>query len=57
MDQAPASIYADLPDEGRYLCSVPTMYRLLRAEEEVRERLVCHLAVWSRIRRGAIISS
>src|ERR1700742_3090963 len=38
VDQAPASIYADLLDEGRYLCSVPTMYRVLRAEEEVRER-------------------
>jgi putative transposase len=38
VDQAPASIYAKLLDEGRYLCSVPTMYRLLRAEGEVRER-------------------
>jgi putative transposase len=38
VDQAPASIYATLLDEGRYLCSVPTMYRLLRATGEVRER-------------------
>ena len=38
VDQAPTSIYADLLDEGRYLCSVPTMYRVLRAEDEVRER-------------------
>ena len=38
VDQAPASIYANLLDEGRYLCSIPTMYRLLRAEGEVRER-------------------
>jgi putative transposase len=38
VDQAPASIYANLLDDGRYLCSVPTMYRLLRAEGEVRER-------------------
>ena len=37
-DMAPASIYANLLDEGRYLCSVPTMYRLLHAEAEVRER-------------------
>jgi putative transposase len=37
-DHAPASVYAELLDEGRYLCSVPTMYRLLRAEGEVRER-------------------
>ena len=32
VDQAPASIYANLLDEGRYLCSVPTMYRVLGAE-------------------------
>jgi putative transposase len=38
VDQAPASVYATLLDEGRYLCSVPTMYRLLRAADEVRER-------------------
>jgi putative transposase len=38
VDQAPASIYATLLDDGRYLCSVPTMYRVLRAEDEVRER-------------------
>jgi putative transposase len=38
VDQAPASVYANLLDEGRYLCSVPTMYRLLRTEHEVRER-------------------
>jgi putative transposase len=38
LDQAPASIYANLLDEGRYVCSVPTMYRVLRAEHEVRER-------------------
>jgi len=38
VDQAPASIYATLLDEGRYVCSVPTMYRVLHAEEEVRER-------------------
>jgi putative transposase len=38
VDQAPASVYATLLDEGRYLCSVPTMYRLLRAAGEIRER-------------------
>jgi putative transposase len=38
VDQAPASVYATLLDEGRNLCSVPTMYRLLRAAGEVRER-------------------
>ncbi len=38
IDQAPASVYATLLDEGRYLCSVPSMYRLLRADGEVHER-------------------
>jgi putative transposase len=38
VDQAPASSSATLLDEGRYVCSVPTMYRVLRAEDEVRER-------------------
>jgi putative transposase len=38
VDQAPTSVYATLLDEGRYLCSVPTMYRVLRAAGEVRER-------------------
>ncbi|MBV9580191.1 MAG: IS3 family transposase, partial [Chloroflexi bacterium] len=35
VDQAPATIYATLLDEGRYVCSVPTMYRVLRAADEV----------------------
>src|SRR5207253_11150771 len=38
VDQAPATVYATLLDEGRYLCSVATMYRLLRANGEVHER-------------------
>lgn len=38
IDSAPASVYATLLDEGTYLCSVPTMYRLLRACGESRER-------------------
>jgi putative transposase len=38
VDQAPATIYATLLDEGRYVCSVPTMYRMLRAADEVHER-------------------
>ena len=37
-DMAPAAIYATLLDEGRYLCSVRTMYRLLAANGAVRER-------------------
>lgn len=35
---APASIHAQLLDEGRYLASVRTMYRLLRSCDAVRER-------------------
>jgi putative transposase len=37
-DKAPAQIWATLLDEGAYLCSVSTMYRLLRARHQVRER-------------------
>src|SRR5690606_2495855 len=37
-DQAPAQIWAQLLDEGTYLASISTMYRLLRAEHQVRER-------------------
>ena len=37
-DQAPAQVWATLLDEGTYLASVSTMYRLLRAAHQVRER-------------------
>jgi putative transposase len=37
-DAAPASVYATLLDEGSYLCSVATMYRLLRAQGETGDR-------------------
>jgi len=38
VDLAPAEVYATLLDEGRYLCSERTMYRLLEKNQEVRER-------------------
>lgn len=38
MDKAPAQIYATLLDEGIYLCSISTMYRILRDNNEVHER-------------------
>ena len=38
VDLAPAEVYATLLDEGQYLCSERTMYRLLAARQEVRER-------------------
>ena len=37
-DLAPAQVYATLLDEGRYVCSERTMYRLLTANHELRER-------------------
>jgi len=37
-DKAPQEIYATLLDEGVYLGSVRTMYRILAKHEEVRER-------------------
>jgi putative transposase len=38
VDAAPPTVYATLLDEGRYLASAATMYRLLRAVDEVHER-------------------
>ena len=38
VDSAPAQAWATLLDEGTYLASESTMYRLLRANGEVRER-------------------
>jgi putative transposase len=37
-DKAPAQVWATLLDEGTYLASVSTMYRLLRERHQVRER-------------------
>lgn len=38
IDQAPREVYATLLDEGEYLCSVRTMYRILHQQQAVRER-------------------
>ena len=38
IDKAPAAVWAELLDEGRYLCSIRTMYRILAKRLEVRER-------------------
>jgi putative transposase len=38
MDCAPRQVYATLLDEGEYLCHWRTMYRILAAHDEVRER-------------------
>jgi putative transposase len=37
-DCAPREVYATLLDEGTYLCSWPTMYRILREADEVNRR-------------------
>jgi len=37
-EQPPAEVYATLLDEGTYLCSIRTMYRILADRGEVRER-------------------
>ncbi len=37
-DKAPQEVYAVLLDQGKYLCSIRTMYRILEANQEVRER-------------------
>ena len=38
MDQAPREIYATLLDEGQYICSVRTMYRILQKNQAAKER-------------------
>ena len=38
MDKAPRQVYAALLDDGRYLCHWRSMYRILAAHHEVRER-------------------
>ena len=37
-DLAPPQVWATLLDEGSYLCSISTMYRILRARGESKER-------------------
>jgi putative transposase len=38
LDLPPAEVWAQMLDEGRHLCSIRTMYRLLAENAEVRER-------------------
>jgi putative transposase len=38
VDASPTEVHATLLDDGRYLCSVRTMYRLLASQGEVQER-------------------
>ena len=54
VDRAPAEVVATLLDEGRYLCSERTMYRVLAASQPVRqvsrEPSCCARKVSSRLR-------
>ncbi len=45
IDQAPATIAANLLDQGQYWCSARTMYRILHERAEVRERRRGHRRV------------
>lgn len=38
VDRSPRQVYAKLLDEGDYLCSVRTMYRILEENQSTRER-------------------
>jgi putative transposase len=38
VDRAPEEVYATLLDEGTFLCSPRTMYRILKADKAVQER-------------------
>ena len=38
VDKAPATVYHELLDEGTYVASVSTMYRILHEHGEVKER-------------------
>ena len=38
VDLAPSQVYASLLEEGQYLCSIRTMYRILEENKMVRER-------------------
>lgn len=43
-DQSPSAVYATLLDEGKYFCSIRTMYRILEQHQQVKERRIqlCH---------------
>jgi putative transposase len=38
LDRAPHEVYATLLDEGKYHCSIRTMYRILDENKEIKER-------------------
>jgi putative transposase len=37
-DLPPAEVYATLLDEGKFVCSIRTMYRVLQGQDQVKER-------------------
>ena len=38
MNKPPSAVYATLLDDGIYLCSIRTMYRILNENQAVKER-------------------
>ena len=40
MDKSPRQVYARLLDDGQYLCSVRTMYRILEENQACKERQI-----------------
>jgi len=42
VDTAPATVYATLLDEGRYHCSIRTLYRILDEHAVSRPKLIVH---------------
>ncbi len=54
-DLAAPQVHAQLLDDGVYLCSVSTMYRILRANGEVRERR--HLARHPEYRKPELLAT
>jgi putative transposase len=50
-DQPPAQVYAKLLDEGRYLCSIRTMHRLLGEASESGERRVVRAKTYHAVPR------
>ena len=53
VDRAPAEVVATLLDEGQYLCSERTMYRILAANQPVREPRGGARARWASRSRAA----
>ena len=56
MDRSPYEVYATLLDEGVYVCSISTMYRILHAYAEVQERRIQQLGDYLSGHGGTAVS-